>query len=123
MRDKVIIVGLRAEAVIGVYDWERDIRQPLEFDIEMAADVAAAAEQDDLGKAIDYAAVSKRVIEETESSSFELIESLAEHLAAMIRREFSVRWLQLRVMKPTAVPEADMVCVLIERGDSGGGGV
>ena len=123
MKDKVIIVGLRAEAVIGVYDWERDIRQPLEFDIEMAADVAGAAEQDDLGKAIDYAAVSRRVIEEAEGSSFELIESLAEHLAAMIRREFSVRWLQLRVMKPTAVPEADMVCVLIERGDSGGGGV
>ena len=122
MKDKVIIVGLRAEAVIGVYDWERDIRQPLEFDIEMAADVAAAAEQDDLGKAIDYAAVSRRVIEEAEGSSFELIESLAEHLAAMIRREFSVRWLQLRVMKPTAVPEADMVCVLIERGDAGGGG-
>ena len=123
MKDKVIIVGLRAEAVIGVYDWERDIRQPLEFDIEMAADVAGAAEQDDLGKAIDYAAVSRRVIEEAEGSSFELIESLAEHLAAMIRREFSVRWLQLRVMKPTAVPEADMVCVLIERGDAGGGGV
>jgi dihydroneopterin aldolase len=122
MRDKVIIVGLRAEAVIGVYDWERDIRQPLELDIEMAADVAAAAEQDDLGKAIDYAAVSRRVIEEAEGSSFELIESLAEHLAAMIRREFSVRWLQLRVMKPTAVPEADMVCVLIERGDADGGG-
>ena len=122
MRDKVIIVGLRAEAVIGVYDWERDIRQPLEFDIEMAADVAGAAEQDDLGKAIDYAAVSRRVIEEAEGSSFELIESLAEHLAAMIRREFSVRWLQLRVMKPTAVPEADMVCVLIERGDADGGG-
>ncbi len=118
MTDKVLIFGLRAEAVIGVYDWERDLRQPLEFDIEMATDVAAAAENDDLGMAIDYAAVSRRVIEEVEGSTYQLIESLAEHLAAMILREFGVGWLQLRVKKPTAVPEACGVGVLIERGDS-----
>ena len=118
MTDKVLIFGLRAEAVIGVYDWERDLRQPLEFDIEMATDVAAAAENDDLGMAIDYAAVSRRVIEEVEGSTYQLIESLAEHLAAMILREFGVGWLQLRVKKPSAVPEACGVGVLIERGDS-----
>ncbi len=118
MTDKVLIFGLRAEAVIGVYDWERDLRQPLEFDIEMATDVAAAAENDDLGMAIDYAAVSRRVIEEVEGSTYQLIESLAEHLAAMILREFGVGWLQLRVKKPNAVPEACGVGVLIERGDS-----
>lgn len=116
MNDKVFILGLRADAIIGVYDWERDIRQPLEFDIEIATDITAAAADDDLTKAVDYAAISKRVLEEVEASSFQLIESLAEHLATMILREFQVRWLQLRVMKPTAVPDADGVGVLIERG-------
>jgi len=117
MSDKVLIVGLRAEAVIGVYEWERGIRQPLELNLEMATDVTAAAEHDDLGKALDYAAISKRVIEEVEASSFQLIESLAEHLASVILGDFGVPWLRLRVMKPTAVPEAESVGVVIERGD------
>ena len=118
MSDKVLIVGLRAEAVIGVYEWERGIRQPLELNLEMATDVTAAAEHDDLGKALDYAAISKRVLEEVGASSFQLIESLAEHLASVILGEFGVPWLRLRVMKPTAVPEAESVGVVIERGDA-----
>ena len=118
MSDKVFIKGLRAETVIGVYDWERKIRQPLVFDLEMATDNRAAAKEDDLTKAIDYAAISQRVIAEVESSSFELIETLAEHLAVIILEEFGVQWLQLRVLKPTAVAEADAVGVQIQRGDT-----
>ena len=116
MNDKIFILGLRAEAVIGVYDWERDIRQPLEIDLELATNAAKAAETDDIAAALDYAAISARVIEEVEASSYQLIESLAEHLARMVLEEFGVRWLQLRVMKPTAVPDADGVGVVIERG-------
>ena len=116
MSDKVFISGLRAETVIGVYDWERNIRQPLVFDIEMATDVKAAAKDDDLTQAIDYAAISQRVIEATETSSFQLIETLAEHLAAIILKEFGVGWVQIRVLKPTAVAEADAVGVQIQRG-------
>jgi dihydroneopterin aldolase len=118
MSDKVFINGLRAETVIGVYDWERKIRQPLIFDLEMATDNRAAAKDDDLTKAIDYAAISQRIIAEVEASSFELIETLAEHLAAVILKEFGVQWLQLRVLKPTAVAEADAVGVQIQRGDA-----
>jgi dihydroneopterin aldolase len=118
MTDKVFINGLRAETVIGVYDWERNIRQPLIFDLEMATDNRAAAKDDDLTKAIDYAAISQRVIAEVEASSFQLIETLAEHLAALILEEFGVQWLQLRVLKPTAVAEADAVGVQIQRGDA-----
>ena len=116
MNDKVFIQGLKVDAVIGVYDWERNIRQPLEFDIEIATDITLAAAGDDLSKAVDYATICRRVQEEVEASSYQLIESLAEHLAAMILREFQVRWLQLRVIKPNAVPDADGVGVLIERG-------
>ncbi len=116
MNDKLFILGLRAEAIIGCYEWERDVPQPLEFDIELATNGAAAAATDALEDAVDYASISKRVIEEVEGSSYQLIESLAEHLAAMILREFGVRWLQLRIMKPTAVPDADGVGIVIERG-------
>ena len=117
MTDKVFINGLRAETVIGVYEWERNIRQPLIFDLEVATDNRAAAKDDGLTKAIDYAAISQRVIAEVERSSFMLIETLAEHLATLILEEFGVQWLQLRVLKPTAVAEADAVGVQIQRGD------
>lgn len=116
MNDKLFILGLRAEAVIGCYEWERDIRQPLEFDIELATNASKAAQSDAIADAVDYAQISQRVIEEVEGSSFQLIETLAEHLATMILKEFGVRWLQLRVMKPTAVPFADGVGLVIERG-------
>lgn len=116
MSDKVFILGLRAEAVIGCYDWEREIRQPLEFDLELATDASKAAATDAIEDALDYAAISQRVIAEVEYSSFQLLETLAEHLAAMILQEFGVSWLQLRVMKPTAVPDADGVGLVIERG-------
>ena len=81
-------------------------------------DVKAAAKDDDLTQAIDYAAISQRVIEATETSSFQLIETLAEHLAAIILKEFGVSWVQIRVLKPTAVAEADAVGVQIQRGSA-----
>ena len=118
MTDKIFILGLRAEAVIGVYDWEQDIKQPLEFDLEIVTNVAKASATDALEDAVDYAAISQRIIEMTSNSSYKLIETVAEHVAAMVLREFGVRWLQLRVMKPTAVPDADGVGVVIERGFS-----
>lgn len=115
MSDKIFILGLRAEAVIGAYDWERDIRQPLEVDLEIATDVPRAAATDALEDATDYSAIADRVVAEVEGSSFKLLESLAEHLAGVVLREFGVSWLQLRIMKPTAVPDADGVGVVIER--------
>jgi len=65
---------------------------------------------------LDYAMISNRVMEEAAASSFQLIETLAEHLASLVLQEFGVGWLQVRIMKPTAVPDADGVGVVIERG-------
>jgi dihydroneopterin aldolase len=114
----VFINGLRAETVIGVYDWERNIRQPLLIDLELAADVAKAAEADSIENALDYATISNRVVQEVEASSHQLIETLAEGLATMIRNEFGVSWLRLRITKPTAVSNAEGVGVIIERGSA-----
>jgi 7,8-dihydroneopterin aldolase/epimerase/oxygenase len=116
--DIVFINGLRAETVIGVYDWERNIRQPLLIDLELAADVAKAAETDSIENALDYATISNRVVQEVEASSHQLIETLAERLATMIRNEFGVSWLRLRITKPTAVSNAEGVGVIIERGSA-----
>lgn len=115
--DQVFISGLEIETVIGVYDWERTIRQRLVLDLDMAWDIRAAAAQDDLSLTLDYAAVSQRVIDYACSTQFELIETLAERVAALILGEFAVPWLRLRITKPGAVPEATGgVGVIIERG-------
>ncbi|MBB1487817.1 dihydroneopterin aldolase [Oceanospirillum sediminis] len=115
--DRVFIEGLKADALIGVYDWEREITQPLVFDIEMATDIRPAAEQDDLNLTLDYYAISQAVLKYVAQSSFELIESLAEAIAALIMNDFGVSWLKIKVSKPGAVPEAANVAVQIERGN------
>lgn len=115
--DQVFIKGLTVETVIGVYDWERTILQPLVFDLEMSWDIREAAFGDDLRSTLDYAAVSTRVLEYVGASRFLLVEALAEHVAALIMEEFSVPWLRLCVTKPGAVAQASGgVGVVIERG-------
>ena len=111
----VYIKGLRAEAVIGVYDWERDIRQTLVIDLELKADFTHAAQTDALEAALDYAAISQRIIAACDAARFQLLEALADHLAAIVLAEFSVERLRMTITKPGAVPEAEGVGVVIDR--------
>jgi len=113
----VYIKGLRAHAVIGVYDWERHIRQTLVLDLELASDTTRAAASDQIADALDYAALSRRVLALVEGSEFQLIETLADAVASMITREFAVPWLRLRLSKPGAVAEAEDVGVVVEVGE------
>lgn len=115
--DTVFVRELAVPTVIGVYDWERSVRQTLLLDLDMAWDNRPAAAGDDLDRALDYAAVSARIVEFAAGSQFRLIETLAEQVAALVMAEFGVAWLRLRVCKPGAVPAARDVGVLIERGE------
>lgn len=114
--DKVFINQLRIDTIIGIYDWERQVRQSVSFDIEMAHDNRKAAETDDIQYALNYKAVSKRLITFVENSEFLLIERLAEESAKLIMDEFSVPWLKLTLYKPGALRGAENVGVTIERG-------
>ena len=115
--DTVFIKGLKVKAVIGVFDWEKQIRQNLVLDLDLRADVAHTAASDTLEEAVDYKAISKRVAEFVEASRFQLVESLAEAVAGLVREEFSVGWVLVRIAKPFAVRTAQEVGVVIERGD------
>ncbi|HEB95331.1 MAG TPA: dihydroneopterin aldolase [Sedimenticola thiotaurini] len=114
--DIVFIRGLQAETVIGIYDWERSIRQTVELDLEMAADVGRAAASERIEDALDYKAVSKRLVGFIEESRFQLVETLAERCAAIVLEEFGVPWLRLTLNKVGAVSAARDVGVIIERG-------
>ena len=113
--DKVCIKGLSVETVIGVYDWERDIRQTVVLDLSMDWDNRRPAASDSLSLALDYAAVSQRLMAFIQDSEFQLIETLAERCAEIVLHEFCVPALSLEVSKPGAVPEAQAVSVCITR--------
>lgn len=115
--DIVYIHALQIETIIGIYDWERRVKQQVVLDIEMAADIRRAASSENIVDALDYSAISARLLEYVGGGSFLLIETLAEQCAAIILREFNVPWLRLRLAKPTAVAAAREVGVLIERGE------
>ena len=114
--DIVFIEDLRIDAVIGIYDWERRVRQTLSFDIEMAFDNTVPAASDDIALTLNYKDVSKRLIDYVSASSFGLVETLAERCAAIIREEFGVSWVRLKLSKHGAVRGAKAVGVRIERG-------
>ncbi len=112
----VYIRGLEVRTVIGVYDWEREIRQRLTVDLDMLWDFSRAADNDDIEYALDYKAVSKRIAGYMEESSFELLETLGSRIADIVQNEFGVKWLRLELGKPGAVTGARDVGVIIERG-------
>ena len=116
MNDRVIIEGLQLEPVIGVYGWEREHRQRLLLDLELAWPNAVPGASDAVTDALDYAAVSQRLRAFAAASNFQLLEALGEALATLLQEEFAVSWLRLTLRKPGAVPEAVAVGVVLERG-------
>lgn len=113
--DIIYLQDLRIEAVIGVYPWERCVKQIISLDLEMAADIRRAAASDRLDTTLDYKAVAKRLIDFVGHSEFQLVETLAERIAGIVIMEFGVSWLRLRLNKPGAISSAAGVGILIER--------
>ncbi|MBK1720150.1 dihydroneopterin aldolase [Thiocystis violacea] len=114
--DIVFIRGLRIETRIGIHDWEKRTPRPLILDLEMASDIARAAASDRIEDALDYDAVTRRLIQVVSGNTHELVETLAEHCARVLMAEFAIPWLRLGLNKPGAVGEGVDVGVVIERG-------
>lgn len=114
--DIVFITDLDIDTVIGIYDWEREIKQTVRLNIEMNADVAKAALTDHIDDTLDYKAVAKRIIAFVEASEFGLVETLAERCCEIILREFPVQWVRFRLDKLGAVTGSRSVGIQIERG-------
>lgn len=114
--DIVFIRGLTIETIVGVHEWERHTPRPVVLDLEMASDVARGAASDRIADALDYDAVTRRLTRFVGESRFELIETLAEGCAAILREELGVPWVRLVLHKPGAVGAGVDVGVVIERG-------
>ena len=117
--DIIFIRELRIETVIGIYDWERQIKQTVSIDLEIGADIGKAAATDSIGDTLNYKVVAKRLIEFVGESRFFLVETLSERIAELILNEFQLPWLRLTLSKPGAVRGSREVGIIIERGTQG----
>ena len=115
--DKIFLHDLRIETVIGLWEWERKIRQTVSIDLEMSADIRKAAENDSVDDTLNYKLVAKRLQQFVGDSDFKLVETLAENVAGIVLNEFDVAWVKVRVNKPGAIRGARDVGVIIERGE------
>jgi dihydroneopterin aldolase len=113
--DKIFIHALKTEAIIGIFDWERQVKQTVLIDVELSADIRKAALSDSIDDTLNYKRVAKRVLSFVESSQFHLVETLAEHVAMLVLEEFNVAWVSITLSKPGAVRSSRDVGVALER--------
>ncbi len=113
--DIITISELSVETTIGVYDWEKETRQTVTIDLDVGCDTRKAGQSDNFEDALDYKAVADRVTEFVEGSRYELIEALAENIAALLLDEFNVPWIRAKISKPSALEGDTNVSVTIER--------
>ena len=115
--DIIYLSDLKIDTVIGIYDWERRVKQTISLDLEMAADIKKAASSDSIDDTLNYKAVAKRLIAFIEASEFQLVETLTERIAEIILEEFNVPWVKVCLNKKGAVRHASGVGIVIERGE------
>ena len=114
--DRIFLTALSADAIIGIYDWEREVRQRIEVDLEMWVDLSAAAKSDAIDDTLNYKSVAKHVLAFIQESRFRLVEALAGEIARIVLAEFPVERVRVTVHKPGAVRHSRDVGVIIERG-------
>jgi len=115
--DMIYLNDLKIDTVIGIYDWERRVKQTISLDLEMATDIKKAAASDSIDDTLNYKAVAKRLIAFVEESEFQLVETLTERIAEIILNEFDVPWVRVSLNKKGAVRHASGVGIVVERGE------
>jgi dihydroneopterin aldolase len=113
--DKIFIHALKTETIVGIFDWERQVKQTVLIDIEFSANIRKAALSDSIDDTLNYKRVAKRVLTFVEQSSFHLVETLAEHIAMLILEDFGVAWVSISLSKPGAIRSSRDVGVMLQR--------
>ena len=113
--DKIFLSDLHIDTIIGIYDWERETLQTLSFDLEMDWDIRKAAKSDNITDTLDYGSVANTIVEFVEASRYQLIETLAEQLAALLLNTFPIPKIKLTLSKPVALHGQNIARIVIER--------
>jgi dihydroneopterin aldolase len=115
MTDKIFLSALNIECIIGIWEWERRVKQNVIIDVELAADIRRAAATDHIDHTVDYKKLAKRLLTFVGDSQFHLVETLTERIAELVITEFQVPWVRVRLNKQGAIRGARDVGIEIER--------
>ena len=113
--DKIFLKNLRLKTRIGLFDWEKQIDQIINIDLEAGFDISKAAKTDDVKHSLDYKTISNKIKEYVKSNDHELIETLIENIAQMILKDFDVKYITLSISKPGAIRDSKDVGITITR--------
>ena len=113
--DVLFLTGMATDCIIGIWDWERRVKQRVVIDLEMASDIRKAAASDHISDTLDYKRVSKRLLQFVSESQFQLVETLTDRIAQIVITEFEVAWVRVRLNKQGAIRGSRDVGILIER--------
>jgi dihydroneopterin aldolase len=113
--DVIFLTGLTADCIIGIWDWERRVKQKVVIDLEMGADIRRASASDAIEDTLDYKKVAKRLLQFVGESQFQLVETLTERIAEIVVREFDVPWVRVKLNKQGAIRGSRDVGIRIER--------
>ncbi|PHS71530.1 MAG: dihydroneopterin aldolase [Methylophaga sp.] len=113
--DKIFLTDLKIDTIIGIYDWERETLQTLSFELEMDWDIRQAAASDDITNTLDYGAIAQTIVHFVEASRYQLIETLAEDLCALLLKEYPIPTVKLTLSKPVALHGQNTAKIVIKR--------
>ena len=113
--DRIYVEDLRVKGTIGIFDWEKKIKQEISLSYEIDHDNLSASKEDKIEATTDYKTITKKIISFIEENKFELVETFAEKIAEMVIKDFDVNCINLRVSKPGALRFSKDVGVIIER--------
>ena len=114
--DIIFVRDLKVDCIIGVWEWERKIRQTLHIDLDLGTDISKSAASDNLDDTLDYKAITNSIRDFVADSEFKLVETLAEKIAALVQEKFGVPWVRVVINKRGALRHARDVGIIIERG-------
>lgn len=115
MRDTIFIDDIPTQAVIGIHDFEKAAAQKLWISVEMGTDIRQAAATDDVAHALNYDEISRFIDDYVRKTQVELLETLAEQLAAELFKHFAMLSIKLRIQKPGAIAYTQKVGLVIYR--------
>ena len=113
--DRVLVQGLSLDASIGVFEWEKQIKQRLIFDLELVCDFSKASQSDDIHDAVNYAQVCEEIETLVSLKHYQLLAFLAEQICGHLFECFKVSGIYLTIYKPDAVPKTSSVGVKVFR--------
>lgn len=114
--DAIIIEGLKVETVIGCFDWERQIIQPLMLDLVIQTDLEQASNSDALADTLNYAEICEISAQVIQQAQPELIEHAAKLvLNALFTTFTAVESIKITIRKPAIIAQANSVGIRLER--------